>query len=192
VTEPILDPTTPGGAPSKEHRHPIQRAWALLVDGLSALATAFIAILMLVICADIVARNGFGSSLPLVSELGAMIVVLIVALQLPSAIGADRLARVELVLDAMGAFRPSIVSVLNALFCLCGAAILTLVAWASFGIFSSAIGSSDFIGIPGIATLPTWPFRALITIGMTVAALEYLFKAFGHLGHAVASERTRP
>lgn len=192
MSEPILDPTTANGAPPQKHRHPVQRVWAILVDGLSALATAFIAVLMLVICADIVARNGFGSSLPLVSELGAMIVVLIVALQLPTAISADRLARVELLLDAIGAFKPSIVSILNAIFCLCGAIILALVAWASFGIFNSAIGSNDFIGIPGVATLPTWPFRALITIGMTVAALEYLFKAFGYLGRAVASARSQP
>ena len=190
MSEPILDPTT--GAPPGGHRHPLQRGWAILVDGLSAVATAFIAILMLVICADIVARNGFGSSLPLVSELGAMIVVLIVALQLPSAISADRLARVELLLDAFGAFAPRIVSVLNSLFCLCGAAILALVAWASLGIFEDALASSDFIGIPGIATLPTWPFRAMITVGMTVAALEYLFKALGHLGRAATGERTLP
>lgn len=174
------------------HRHPVQRFWAILVDSLSAVATAFIAILMLVICADIVARNGFGSSLPLVSELGAMIVVLIVALQLPSAISADRLAKVELLLDGLGAFAPAVVSMLNALFCLCGAAILALVAWASFGIFNSALSSNDFIGIPGIATLPTWPFRALITLGMTVTALEYLFKALGHAGRAFRGKRTFP
>jgi TRAP-type C4-dicarboxylate transport system permease small subunit len=189
VAEPILDPTTTDGAPMRGRRHPLQQGWAILVDGLSAIATAFIAILMLVICADIVARNGLGSSLPLVSELGAMIVVLIVALQLPSAISADRLARVDMVLDVFGEFAPRIASVLNALFCLVGAAILALVAWSSFGIFDDALGSNDFIGIPGIATLPTWPFRAMITIGMTVAALEYLFKALGHFGRAATGER---
>src|SRR5688500_15271706 len=89
------------GAPEKGHQPPLQRAWKLLVDGLAVIATAFIAVLMIVICSDIVARNGMGASLPLVSELGAMIVVLIVALQLPSAVSADRLARVEMLMDAL-------------------------------------------------------------------------------------------
>jgi TRAP-type C4-dicarboxylate transport system permease small subunit len=153
----------------------------MIVDGLAALATAFIAVLMAVICADIVVRNGFGGSLPLVSELGAMMVVLIVALQLPSAIRAGRLAQVEMVIGALDASQPRLASLLNALFCLAGAVILGLIAWASFGILDGDWASGDFIGIPGLGTLPTWPFRGLITLGMSVAAAEFLFKALRYL-----------
>ena len=187
MTEPVLEPTETGAA-ARRHRHPLAKAWRITVDSLAALATAFIALLMIVICADIVARNGLGSSLPLVSELGAMIVVLIVALQLPSAIGADRLARVELIIDAFGSTKPRIAAAIQAVFCLSGAALLALVAWASFGIFQSALASNDFIGTPGLGTLATWPFRALITLGMSVAALEYLFKALGHVHRAAIGQ----
>ena len=170
-------------------RHPAHRAWDLLVDGLAVVATAFIAVLMVVICADIVARNGMGSSLPLVSELGAMIVVLIVALQLPSAVSANRLARVELLMDALAASHPRVVSLINAVFALVGSTLLFMVAWSSFDIFQKALASRDFIGTPGMGTLPTWPFRALITLGMSVAALEFLFKAIGHLRHFIHADR---
>ena len=169
------------GAPSGGHHHPVYRIWTLVVDGLAALATAFIAVLMIVICADIVVRNGFGGSLPLVSELGAMMVVLIVALQLPSAIRAGRLAQVEMVIGALDATQPRLASLLNALFCLAGTVILGLIAWASFGILGGDWASGDFIGIPGLGTLPTWPFRSLITLGMSVAAAEFLFKALHYL-----------
>lgn len=159
----------------------MRAAWALLIDGLAVVATAFIAVLMIVICADIVARNGMGASLPLVSELGAMIVVLIVALQLPSAVGAGRLARVEMLMDALQVRRPRAYCLLNGIFSLVGFALLSIVAYASFGIFQDALESRDFIGTPGMGTLPTWPFRALITLGMAVAALEFLFKALVYL-----------
>ena len=178
------------GAP-QGGRHPIHRAWAILVDGLSAIATLFIAVLMIVICADIVARNGLGSSLPLVSELGAMIVVLIVALQLPSAVGADRLARVELLLDILALKRPAVSACISAVFNLAGFAVLGMIAWSSFDIFQDSLSSRDFIGTPGIGTLPTWPFRALITIGMSVSALEFLFMAIAQFRLAFFSTKER-
>jgi TRAP-type C4-dicarboxylate transport system permease small subunit len=185
-----LSETNHLGAPRGE-RHVAQKAWGILVDGLSAIATLFIAVLMIVICADIVARNGLGSSLPLISEFGGMIVVLIVALQLPSAAAADRLARVELVLDVLALKRPVIAAFIKAVFSLLAFAILALVAWSSFGIFQRAVSSQDFIGTPGIGTLPTWPFRFLITVGMSVAALEFLFKAIGQLRQAFFSNKER-
>ncbi len=77
----------PGGAAG--------RIWHVFVDGLAALGTALILVLMTIICADIVVRNGMGSSLPLISELGALLLVMIVALQLATTIRADRLARTE-------------------------------------------------------------------------------------------------
>lgn len=165
------------GAPREGRQPVLRRAWALLIDGLAVIATAFIAVLMIVICADIVARNGMGGSLPLVSELGAMTVVLIVALQLPSAVGAGRLAHVEMLMEALRIRRPRVYSLLNGVFSLIGFGLLGMVALASFGIFQDALDSRDFIGTPGMGTLPTWPFRALITLGMAVAALEFLFKA---------------
>jgi hypothetical protein len=66
------------------------------VDGLGVLGTLLIGVLMVIICADIVARNALGASLPLVSELGAMLLVMIVALQLATTVRADRLARTEI------------------------------------------------------------------------------------------------
>lgn len=149
------------GAPRGGRQEWLRRAWTLLIDGLAVVATAFIAVLMIVICADIVARNGLGASLPLVSELGAMIVVLIVALQLPSAVGAGRLARVELLMDALQESHPRIVSLLNAVFSLIGFVLLGMVALASFDIFQNSLSSHDFIGTPGMGTLPTWPLSLI-------------------------------
>ncbi|MEO1985295.1 MAG: TRAP transporter small permease subunit [Martelella sp.] len=166
------------------------RAWQILVDGLAALGTLLILVLMLVISADIVMRNLLGSSLPLVSELGALLLVMIVSLQLATTIRADRLARTEIFFPGFRLKRPVAGSILSALFNLTGAAMIGLIAWSSFLILQKDWTSGEYIGVSGIATLPVWPFRAFIVFGVAVAACEFLFRAVGDLAASVkAGER---
>jgi TRAP-type C4-dicarboxylate transport system permease small subunit len=152
------------------------RLWNLLVDGLAALGTVMIGGLMLIICADIFARNALGASLPLVSELGALLLVMIVALQLAATVRANRLVRVEMFLVPFCAKHPRPGALLSALFDLVGAATVGGMAWATIGILEKDWSSSEFIGTPGIGTLPTWPFRALILLGLTIAAIEFVLR----------------
>ena len=77
------------------------RGWHLVVEAFAAIGTLLIGVLMLIICADIVARNLMGASLPLVSEGGALLVVTLVALQLAATVRAGRLARAEFFLNAV-------------------------------------------------------------------------------------------
>lgn len=149
------------------------RVWFTFIDGLAALGTALIGLLMLIICADIVARNLLGSSLPLVSELGALLLVMIVCLQLAATVRADRLARTEVFFVTFREARPRAGALVSAVFNLVGAAVIGAIAWASLAILQKDYSSGEFIGVTGIATLPTWPFRALILLGMAVAALQF-------------------
>jgi TRAP-type mannitol/chloroaromatic compound transport system permease small subunit len=155
--------------------------WRLFIDGLAVLGTVLIGVLMLIICADIVARNAMGASLPLVSELGALLLVMIVCLQLPATIRADRLARTDVFFTAFREYRPAAGAGLSALYNLVGAAVLGAIAWASLSILQKEYASGEFIGVTGIATLSTWPFRTLIFVGVTVACLQFLVDAFGEL-----------
>ena len=166
------DPTTPaapdtgGGAPL-----PV-RYWHLLTDGLAVLGTGLIVVLMVLICADVAARNLLGGSLPLVTELGAITVVMIVYLQLASAVRHDRLARTEVFFDAIKARSPRLGLALGALFDLAAAAMFALIAWSTVGIFQRDLSSGNFFGVTGVLTIPTWPFRALIVLGLAVAAAQ--------------------
>ncbi len=169
-----------GGVPRAGRRAPV-RAWAWLVDGLAALGTVMIGVLMLIICADVVARNLMGSSLPLVSELGALMLVMIVYLQLAATVRADRLARTEIFLTGFRRAWPRTGAVLSALFDMAGAAAVGGIAWATVGILGKDLDSGEFIGVPGIATAPVWPFRALILIGVAVAAVEFLLRVWSAL-----------
>lgn len=182
-TQDPAGPQRPGAA--------VHRAWQWLVEGFAALGTALIGMLMVIICADIVARNLMGSSLPLVSELGALLLVMIVSLQLAATIRADRLARTDLFLVGLRNARPALAALLSALFNLVGAIIIGLIAYASIHILGKDWSSDDYIGIIGIATLPTWPFRALILAGMAVAALEFLVRMISDL-RIVATRGKKP
>lgn len=161
-----------------------------MVEGFAALGTVLIGGMMLIICADIVARNVMGGSLPLVSELGALLLVMIVALQLAAAVRTDRLARTEIFLIPFSRKHPHGAALLSALFCLAGAAMVGGMAWATVGTLAKDWNSNEFIGTPGLGTLPTWPFRAFILLGLTIAAIEFVVRA----AHAVrtAAARTEP
>ncbi len=153
------------------------RFWNRGVDGLAALGTFMIVILMLIIVADVLARNIMGASLPLVAELGALTVVLIVFVQLGTAVRNDRLASADFLLEAMSARRPGFAAAIRALWDVVGAAICAGIAWSSWGILMRDIEHREFIGVTGVMTMPTWPFRALIFLGAAVAAVQFLLLA---------------
>ncbi|WP_440412559.1 TRAP transporter small permease subunit [Neorhizobium petrolearium] len=168
----------------------IGRVWLVFVDALAALGTALIGVLMIIICADIIARNMLGSSLPLVSELGALLLVMIVCLQLATTVRADRLARTEIFFIPFREGRPRAGALLSALFNLGGAAVIGGIASVSLSIFEKDYASGEFIGVTGIATLPTWPFRALILVGMTVTAIQFVVAMVGDLRDVIANRRS--
>lgn len=171
-----------GARPSGGPPRPLMAViWSRIVEGLAVLGTVLIGVLMVIICADIVFRNGFGASLPLVSELGALVVVMIVYLQLAATVRADRMARTEIFLPPLRRRFPRLGGVLAALFDLVGAAMLGLIGWSTLSVLERDWASGEFIGVTGIATLETWPFRALILLGVVVAAIEFLVRAMVNL-----------
>lgn len=153
------------------------RFWNRGVDGLAALGTIMIVFLMVIIVADVVARNTMGASLPLIAELGALSVVLIVFLQLGTAVRNDRLAATEFFLDAVSVRRPAAAAIIRAVWDLAGAAVCAGIAWSSWFILWRDVEHREFIGVIGVMTMPTSPFRALIFVGAAVAAIQFLLMA---------------
>ena len=153
------------------------RLWNRGVDSLAALGTIMIVILMVIIVADVLVRNLVGASLPLIAELGALTVVLIVFLQLGTTVRNDRLASTDFFLEAVSARRPAIAAAFRSVFDLVGAALCAGIAWSSWGILLRDYEHREFIGVTGVLTMPTSPFRALIFIGAAVAAVQFVLLA---------------
>lgn len=165
-------------------------AWNLLVDGLGALGTVLIGVLMGLICADVAVRNTLGFSLPMVSEAGALTLVMIVYLQLATTIRHDRMARADLFFTPFRARFPRVGALLGGTFDLVACAVLGAIAWSTVTILQRDLTRGEFIGVTGIATLPTWPFRALILLGMTVAAVQCALHVLAALRRAAAPRPT--
>ena len=157
----------------------LERSWHRLVEAFAALGTVLIGVLLVIICADIVARNLMGASLPLVSEGGALLVVTLVALQLAATVKAGRLARTEVVIVPLAERFPRLGAILNGVYDLVGAVVLGVIAWASIRVVGKDMAAAEFIGVPGLATLPTWPFRVLILAGFAIAAVEFVVRIIG-------------
>lgn len=153
------------------------------------MGTVLIGVLMVVICSDVVVRNLFGSSLPLVSELGALMLVMIVYLQLATTVRHDRLARTDIFFSDIKRRFPRSGHLLEAVFDATGAAVIGGIAWSTVTILEKDRASGEFIGITGVATMPTWPFRVLILIGVTIAAVQFAIQFVASVRAAFGQHR---
>jgi TRAP-type mannitol/chloroaromatic compound transport system permease small subunit len=136
-----------------------------------------IGVLMVMICADVAVRNITGGSLPMIAEAGAITLVTMVYLQLATTIRHDRLARADLFFAGFRRRFPRGGAVLAAVYDLTAAGELGVIAWSTITILERNITRGEYIGVTGIATLPTWPFRAAILLGLTVATIQCLVHA---------------
>ncbi|NMG40246.1 TRAP transporter small permease subunit [Chelativorans sp. ZYF759] len=164
--------------------------WGWMVDGMAAFGTVLIVVLMGIICSDVVARNLFNASLPLVAELGALTLVMIVYLQLGAAVRHNRLARAEILLAALQAKAPRAAALLEACFQLVGAAMLALIAWSTLGIMEADIARGRYIGVTGVITLQTWPFRLVILFGVCIATIQFLVQMVSALTRDAPARET--
>jgi TRAP-type C4-dicarboxylate transport system permease small subunit len=165
------------GSAKNRQPGPVMRGWARLGDGLGAISTLLIALLMLLICTDAFARNVFGGSLPLVSELGASLLVAIVYLALATTIRHNRLARTDVFMAWLAADHPRAAALLSAVYDLIGAGLLALVGWAGFLTLARDYAGGKYIGIQGVLTFPIWPFGAAFVLGLAVACIQFLLQA---------------
>ena len=58
---------------------------------------------------------------------------------------------------------------------------IAILAWSTLGILERDLRATEFIGVTGVLTVPTWPFRVLILIGATVAAVQFVLQAVDRL-----------
>lgn len=153
-----------------------------LAAAMSAVGTAAVGGLMLLIVADVVGRNFLNAPITGVSEIAARAVVAIVFLQVAAAILQKRLTRADFLVRRIGNASPRAVSLLEAVFCLAGAIVFGLIFWASWPKFVEAWRTAEFFGVQGVWTIPTWPFRGITVLGAGVAVLAALYRMSQEIG----------
>ncbi|NDW03218.1 TRAP transporter small permease subunit [Jiella pacifica] len=144
---------------------------------LSSVGTLWIGFLMALIVADVIGRNFFNAPITGVAEVAGHSVVAIVFLQTAAAIMQGRLTRADFLFRRIADRSPRSGAALESLFCLVGTLVFGLVAYASWDKMVAAFMRSEFFGVQGVFTVPTWPFRAIIVGGSIIAALAALYRA---------------
>jgi TRAP-type mannitol/chloroaromatic compound transport system permease small subunit len=154
---------------------------AVVVEGLNSVGTLWILLLMLLICADVVGRTLFGHPIAGVPEMVSLSIVGIVFLQLPSTLRSGRLTRSDMLLAAVARRSPRALHAVEIVFHSLGLVLMGFIVRASWPRFLVSIERKEFVGVVGHFTAPTWPIKAILIIGSTLLALQFLLIAAKHL-----------
>jgi TRAP-type mannitol/chloroaromatic compound transport system permease small subunit len=148
-----------------------------VTDIMASVGTIWTFLLMLLIVADVIGRSFLSKPIIGVAEVAGHSVVAIVFLQLAAAIRHRRMTRADFLIDPLARRNPAVGRVIEAAFSLLGALVLALLAYASFPELKESLTGRQFFGVPGVFTIPTWPFRTIIFLGSIVAAITYVAMA---------------
>ena len=160
-------------APERGAAGRIARTLLGAIAAMNALGGVWIAALMLLINADVIAREAFSAPIRGVAELVALSIVGIVFLQIAHTLWSGRITRSDSLLDRLTRASPPAGHGLDALYHLAGAAVMALLCWASLPYFRRAFEEGEYVGALGDFTAPTWPIRLLIPIGSGATALTF-------------------
>ncbi len=143
------------------------------VDGLNGLGSVVIAAVMLLMCADVLLRNALNQPIDGVAEMVAASIIVIVFVQLPSTLRHGRMSRADLFLDPLLLSHPRAALRLRAFLSLFGILACAVIAYATWPVAMRAWTNSEFLGVEGVFTFPTWPMRFVVVLGASLAALQY-------------------
>ncbi|WP_417771786.1 TRAP transporter small permease subunit [Stappia sp.] len=149
------------------------RLLAGALSALSWLGGIWLVALMALICCDVIGRSFFNAPITGVAEIASFSIIGIVSLQLPETILHNRLTRTDLVIAPLGARFPAAAGLLEALFALAGLAVFAVTLGGSIGFLEKSIATSEFYGVQGVFTFPTWPVRLMLVTGLAASALAF-------------------
>ena len=145
-----------------------------LTQGANICGSLLISALVVLIGVDVLGRNLFLVPVSGVPELVTLSIVAIVFLQVPQALKAGRLARADGTLEALRRRWPRFAMALDTVFDLLGAFVVTVLLFAHAPILGRSWARNEFVGAVGDFTVPTWPVKMMILIGIVLLALQFL------------------
>ena len=113
---------------------------------------------------------------------------MIVFLQLPDVVRVDRLTRSDGFLRVIGGNRPAVATSMRRIINAVSAIFMGLIAYITFPEFLHMWDTQDYLGVPGIFTLPWWPVKLVITLGTSLACLIFVIKVITGQDRPIALE----
>ncbi|MEC7490703.1 MAG: TRAP transporter large permease subunit [Pseudomonadota bacterium] len=155
----------------------VVRAFDKLVAAFNAAGSGWIFIMMLLLTTDVVCRAAFNAPIKGIPLLIEMSMLVIVFMQLPSAIRADRLTRSDVLLARLLRKNPSVGLPLKAVYDCLGVFLMIIVFWYTLPVFFKVWERNTYDGLEGDFALPTWPFKLLVLVGAIFCAIQF-WRAF--------------
>jgi TRAP-type C4-dicarboxylate transport system permease small subunit len=172
--------------PAREAPPPRSSLFGRFEAALAAVGTGWILALMALICADIAGRAAFKAPILGVPEMVQFSIVGIVFLQLPLTLRTGGLTRSDVVLGALKRRRPRIAHALQLVFDLVGCGLVVVVVITTWPLMRQAFANSEFFGSTGVVHIPTGPLKAIIIVGCSTMALQFLLHALRDLREMLA------
>ncbi len=149
------------------------RQFDALVSLFNGGGSVWIFCLMVILCADVLARWLFNAPINGVPLLVELSILMIVFMQLPAAIRSNRLTRSDILLSRLLRDRPSVGLSLSAAYDALGVGLMIIVFHYTLPIFAKVWRRNTFEGLEGDFALPGWPFKLLILIGSAMCAVQF-------------------
>jgi TRAP-type mannitol/chloroaromatic compound transport system permease small subunit len=159
---------------------------------MASVGTVWTFLLMLLIVADVVGRSFLSMPIVGVAEVAGQSVVAIVFLQLAAAVRHRRMTRADFLIDPLVRNRPAVGRLIESVFSALGAVVLALIAYAAWPELRESLKGTQFFGVPGLFTVPTWPFRGIIFGGAVMAAVVYVALAVEEFRLSRRAKGARP
>jgi len=163
----------------------LDRATALL----SALGTALILGIMLLIAADVTGRFFIGKPIAGVPEMVAMSILAIVFLQIANTLARGKLTRSDAFLKMLRNLSPRLSDAVDAVLHGAGAALIWVLLSAFYPLFMRSYGRGQMIGTVGQFLAPIWPVHGIVLVGSALLFAVFVSRALVLSVHAV---RGRP
>lgn len=157
----------------------------LLTMALNGLGTLLILTLVAMINLDVLSMNALGAPITGVKESVALSIAVIVFLQMPETLRANRHIASDMWITRLCDRRPRTGAAVQTVFHLLGAAMLLLIARFGWPMMAEAYHNGYYVGTVSVFTLPTWPTFAVVVFCSSITALQYLVIAAQHARRAL-------
>lgn len=168
----------------RDRKKLLDRLFGRAVSALNILASIWVLVLVALISADVIGRNGFNSPIQGVPEIVKFSMVGMVWLQMAYTLRAGKHLRTTIGLALMPAAGQRAVLVLNALF---GIAIFVLIAWLGTLEMAASWEIGAFEGEHPVRIL-VWPVWAILVAGACLTAIQFVLDALRYLMHGPAAD----
>tara|TARA_Y100001970_G_scaffold50327_1_gene63700 strand:- start:4683 stop:6644 length:1962 start_codon:yes stop_codon:yes gene_type:complete len=173
----VTDPAQAGDGSGRETVIGLPvRLFISLTNLMNSVGTLWVFGMMLIICADIFARNVLNHPLNGVPEIIAFSISGTIYLQLANTLHAGKFIRAELLIEWLEIKRPFAGRVFNAIFNLFGIVVFLIMAQGFWGEFSDAWAEDEIAGVPGVVTFIVWPFYLILLVGGIATSIEFLLR----------------